>query len=521
MVAGTSPYAFLHDRRMIPRTMKEQWGVPLSPTQLTQCVRKFGPAIQPFLPTSQGDDVYQEKDTAEDGLEAGGKDVGSAPVQTDFVEAPPSPHSRRQHRRAPEPEQHVTAAKLSAINGRELLLTYSGGPVALYDIFDEPEQEHRQQGLDSSDDRIRKQSRSDSQESDKREGGVGTSERNFPSKMSPRPKSVNSRSKSFRSDFVTENLEEADAIAVKPRDALRRSAEQPEPTYVPVNPILAGLEASSATRVRSQAFDIRLGSNSNFGAIPGNKDASSATSREISEERMSAEGDQAHSSNVFSDDNGQDEQFSEEWEEEEEDDEMDTEDVSSSDSIPTPPLSGSRSSSTIPLVRPRATFSGHRNHETVKDVNFGSHDESLIVSGSDDGNVFIWSKASGDLVGIWKGDESVVNVMQWHPFLPVMAISGIDQSVKILAPTHSENKKFSRMGQREEVMERNKDMRWTNERLAGGMSASALLSFLGETTVAQEGDGDGESGVRRIPLQALLRLVNEGRAQEDGECRIM
>lgn len=70
----------------------------------------------------------------------------------------------------------------------------------------------------------------------------------------------------------------------------------------------------------------------------------------------------------------------------------------------------------------------------MKDVNFAMGDEH-IVSGSDDGRFFCWNKRSGELEGIWNGDSSVVNVLKCHPHLPVMAISGIDDTVRALRIT--------------------------------------------------------------------------------------
>ncbi|VDB85382.1 unnamed protein product [Peniophora sp. CBMAI 1063] len=88
----------------------------------------------------------------------------------------------------------------------------------------------------------------------------------------------------------------------------------------------------------------------------------------------------------------------------------------------------------IGIVLPRRRYSGHCNVETVKDVNFlGSQDE-YVVSGSDDGNWFMWRKSTGALCGIYEGDSSVVNVIEMHPHLPMVACSGIDTTVKIFAP---------------------------------------------------------------------------------------
>ena len=64
-------------------------------------------------------------------------------------------------------------------------------------------------------------------------------------------------------------------------------------------------------------------------------------------------------------------------------------------------------------------------------MNFlGPNDES-VASGSDDGNFFIWDKHDGKLQGIYEGDSSVVNIIEGHPYLPLVAVSGIDTTVKV------------------------------------------------------------------------------------------
>lgn len=77
------------------------------------------------------------------------------------------------------------------------------------------------------------------------------------------------------------------------------------------------------------------------------------------------------------------------------------------------------------------------------------------MSGSDDGRLFIWNKESGEIEHIFEGDSSVVNVMTTHPRLPVLACSGIDNSIKIFAPTTEERKKYSALKDKEQIVQQN------------------------------------------------------------------
>nr|KAJ3419025.1 hypothetical protein HK105_007506 [Polyrhizophydium stewartii] len=54
-------------------------------------------------------------------------------------------------------------------------------------------------------------------------------------------------------------------------------------------------------------------------------------------------------------------------------------------------------------------------------------DDAFVASGSDDGSGFIWDRRTGRLV-------EVVNLVQRHPFDPMIAVSGIDNTIKILEP---------------------------------------------------------------------------------------
>ncbi|KAI8141408.1 WD40-repeat-containing domain protein [Fennellomyces sp. T-0311] len=88
----------------------------------------------------------------------------------------------------------------------------------------------------------------------------------------------------------------------------------------------------------------------------------------------------------------------------------------------------------VDLVTYRKRYFGHCNNRTVKDVNFYGLNDEYIVSGSDDGCAFVWEKTTGRIVQILTADSDTVNVIQGHPSNPTMAISGIDNTIKIFSP---------------------------------------------------------------------------------------
>ncbi|KAJ1773086.1 hypothetical protein LPJ74_000825 [Coemansia sp. RSA 1843] len=83
----------------------------------------------------------------------------------------------------------------------------------------------------------------------------------------------------------------------------------------------------------------------------------------------------------------------------------------------------------VPVVLPCRRYCGHCNFHTIKDVSFVLN--KYVASGSDDGNMFIWDTESMELVSIIHGDNEVVNIIEGHPFLPIIAVSGIDCEVQI------------------------------------------------------------------------------------------
>lgn len=88
----------------------------------------------------------------------------------------------------------------------------------------------------------------------------------------------------------------------------------------------------------------------------------------------------------------------------------------------------------VPCSASTRRYRGHCNVRTVKDVNYFGLDDEYVVSGSDDGNFFIWDRKTTQLVNILEGDGETVNVTQGHPYEPMLAVSGIDHTIKIFSP---------------------------------------------------------------------------------------
>ncbi|XP_016972731.1 DDB1- and CUL4-associated factor 8 [Drosophila rhopaloa] len=80
-------------------------------------------------------------------------------------------------------------------------------------------------------------------------------------------------------------------------------------------------------------------------------------------------------------------------------------------------------------------YEGHINTRTIKGVNFFGPRSEYIVSGSDCGNIFFWDKNTEAIINFMKGDHAgVVNCLEPHPWMPVLATSGLEHDVKIWTP---------------------------------------------------------------------------------------
>ncbi|KAJ3240924.1 hypothetical protein HDU81_002427 [Chytriomyces hyalinus] len=82
-------------------------------------------------------------------------------------------------------------------------------------------------------------------------------------------------------------------------------------------------------------------------------------------------------------------------------------------------------------------YQGHRNRQTmIKEAYFYGPRSECVMSGSDDGTVVIWDKATGKMINRVKADKSVVNCIAPNPRNnSMLCCSGIDNNIKVLLST--------------------------------------------------------------------------------------
>lgn len=89
------------------------------------------------------------------------------------------------------------------------------------------------------------------------------------------------------------------------------------------------------------------------------------------------------------------------------------------------------------IVRLSSIFDSSFFRTMIKEANFWGND--FVMSGSDCGHVFVWEKDTAKLCMLLEADQHVVNCLQPHPYLPMLATSGIDYDVKLWAPINDES----------------------------------------------------------------------------------
>ncbi|KAG8973803.1 hypothetical protein FRC05_008222 [Tulasnella sp. 425] len=136
------------------------------------------------------------------------------------------------------------------------------------------------------------------------------------------------------------------------------------------------------------------------------------------------------------------------------------------------------------------------NHTVCWDVqlNFLGPNDEYITSGSDDGHFFVWKKENAELVGIWDGDGSVVNVIEDRPAVhsySMIAVSGIDNTVKLFAPTAGPEREFNHTSRSESIVD-------ANQSGAHGVYVSSIELAMLYAQLRRRGGGEGRDDTCRI-----------------------
>lgn len=119
-------------------------------------------------------------------------------------------------------------------------------------------------------------------------------------------------------------------------------------------------------------------------------------------------------------------------------------------------------------------YSGHRNSQTIKGVSFFGSNDEYVMSGSDCGRIYIWKKKGAELVRVMVGDRHIVNQLESHPRIPVIATCGIEKTVKLWAPS---SKEFPPLPHDvDEILESNRKRRENNSRVT--LSPDVIMHVL-------------------------------------------
>ncbi|GAA6014413.1 hypothetical protein JCM10207_005452 [Rhodosporidiobolus poonsookiae] len=506
VVAGTSPYAYLHDRRMIrTAAFQRDWSSPALPyssssSALTHCVRRFG-----------------------------------------------VPHATRPWN---DITNHIVATKLSPSNANELAVSYSDRGVYLFDLDGEAYDRPKEPVPEPPKKKAKRAER------EKTEGGLSDEE--MDRMWRPWEEADGPAAREDRGDDGDEVRSDGDGDEVRSdgngdeaqlgsgREAMASTPGDAELAEVAEGSMRRQARTRAAFASSTEAEALKPSAAEQDSREPPSsihsEDASAATQPPPVEGARDVDMPDEEPVEVASlmsaeEEDDEDEEDEEEDEDEEESDDEEGDESDSGAGENNPFIPGARMRyhhPDVPMVAPKKHYEGHANTQTVKDINF-AFDGSMIVSGSDDGSFFLWDKESTEIKGIFKGDSSVVNVLQPHPRLPILAVSGIDSEVKLFGPTSDKkaSTKANLVGDKERIAARNRS---GAEQPRFGFSDRAIFQLLaarlqqggvsilgadddedeGEDDGGDEdGEGGGEGGTRRRRIRVAIDPA------QGGDCVVM
>ncbi|KAF5744052.1 WD repeat-containing protein 26-like [Tripterygium wilfordii] len=79
-----------------------------------------------------------------------------------------------------------------------------------------------------------------------------------------------------------------------------------------------------------------------------------------------------------------------------------------------------------------AKYTGHRRSRFIIRSCFGGLEQAFVASGSEDSQVYIWHRGSGELIEALPGHSGAVNCVSWNPVNPhVLASASDDRTIRI------------------------------------------------------------------------------------------
>ncbi|KAF1814974.1 WD40 repeat-like protein [Eremomyces bilateralis CBS 781.70] len=419
-LGGTHPHCFIHDRRMLGRNKFDERGSPAPSSSTT-----------------------------------GDKD------DEDMAEATQCVRRLARNRKTsvgPRNSDHITACKISDAHPNEVIASWSNDNIYSFDIVRTPDARDVKEDSQEAEGSQRSQGRVKSSPSLKRKrpGGENASQSGSDGRSGSHPRTDDGSS--------TDNQGPA-SVAIRPDHGSASASEGQDHEQQENGDSTPQAPTSASRRTQGPSQNVQTSGVSDLlNAITSTSVAEDSEEEEIERflEQSVLGVHRSHQGGHGTGGGGEDEAQNEEDEDEEEEDEEDhndyeegdeddednsgseedSEDTSSDEygpqmlGFPARVLhmkSKRKVNQNVPCLPHMRTYKGHCNTQTVKDVNFYGLNDEYVVSGSDDGNFFIWDRQTARLVNILEGDGEVVNVVQGHPYEPMIATSGIDNTIKIFS----------------------------------------------------------------------------------------